>query len=203
MPLREFTDDAGRRWRAWAIKPEEIHPATKAEDFLADCYITGWIVFETVVQDEKRRLCPWPTNWMEIPEQDLRGLLGKAEVVPPHRLRAQQESGALAAESRPPGDRLAELDITDLKIIRTFFYPGGGRWQANVITYPDDGGPAVLRFSAGRRFLDLRQWPKDWSEHPDEKLVDMLRRAGSRRESVPPAPGTPRRRWDDQRSASR
>ena len=202
MPMREFTDDRGRSWRAWAIKPEEIHPATKAEDYLADCYITGWIVFETVEEDEKRRLCPWPANWMDIPEEELRGLLGKAEVVPPHRLKAQQQSGALAAKWRASSEHLAELDITDLKIVRTFSYPGGGFWQVNVITYPEGGGPPVLRFSAGRRFLDLRQWPRDWSDQPNEKLVDMLRRAGSRQESIPAGPHTPRRRWDDQRNAS-
>src|SRR5687767_9303959 len=54
MSVREFRDDAGRRWRAWDIKPEEVRPVTRAEDYLADCYVTGWIVFETLSGSEKR-----------------------------------------------------------------------------------------------------------------------------------------------------
>jgi hypothetical protein len=198
MPLREFTDERGRTWRAWAIKPEEIHPATKAEDYLADCYITGWIVFETVTGDEKRRLCPWPMNWMELSDKDLLGWLHKADVVAAYRRSAERKSGPQAAQTRSAGDQLAELDITDLKIVRNFYYPGGRYWQVNVVTYPEDGGPPVLRFAAGRRYLDLRRFPKDWADQPDEALVELLRRAGDRGESIPARPGIPRRRWDDQ-----
>lgn len=203
MPLREFTDDHGTRWRAWAIKPEEIHPATKAEDYLADCYITGWMVFETVSEDEKRRLCPWPMNWMEVSDDDLRRLLAKAEVVPSGRPLGKRHSGATSARSRPSGDMLAELDASDLKVIRTFFYPGGRYWQVNVVTYPDGGGPPVLRFSSGRRYLDLDGFPRDWAEQPEERLVQLLRSAGVRGDVAASPPGTPRRRWDDRPDAPR
>jgi hypothetical protein len=196
MPMREFTDERGRAWRAWDVMPESIHPATKAEDWLADCYITGWIVFETVSEDEKRRLCPWPINWMELPEQELRELLGKAEVVPSHRLSAQRQSGPHLTQR--PADQPDQPDITDLQVVRTFRYPGGRYWTVNVVPFPEEGGPPVLRFTSGARFIDLRRWHKDWADQPDEKLVEMLRRAGARPESVPAAPGTPRRRWDDQ-----
>lgn len=197
MPVREFTDERGRDWRAWDVKPEAIHPATKAEDYLADCYITGWIVFETVVEDEKRRLCPWPINWMELTDKQMCDLLTKAEVVPPIRLKAQKQSGAHAVQrmaDHPP----TEPDITDLQVVRTFRYPSGRYWTVNVVTYPDEGGPPVLRFTAGSRYLDLKRWPKDWADQPDEELIEMLRKAGSRKESPAPRPGTPRRRWDDQ-----
>src|SRR5688500_9037226 len=99
MAVREFTDASGRHWRAWEVKPEAIHPATKGEDYLADCYITGWIVFETISGDEKRRLCPWPTNWMLSSDARLRDLLESAEVVPSRHCKAERARGA---EPAPP-----------------------------------------------------------------------------------------------------
>jgi hypothetical protein len=201
MPVREFTDDSGREWRAWAVLPEAIHPATKAEDYLADCYITGWIVFETVAQDEKRRLCPWPINWMELSDQQMRELLAKAAVVPADRLRSQRQSGGLAVQPSGTADSPAGAppDITDLQVVRIFRYPGGRYWTVNVVRFPERGGLPVLRFTAGSRFLELGRWPKDWADLPEETLIELLRKAGARKESVSARPGTPRRRWDDAR----
>lgn len=34
MAIREFSDATGRAWRAWHIRPESIHPQTKAEDYV-------------------------------------------------------------------------------------------------------------------------------------------------------------------------
>jgi hypothetical protein len=189
MAVREFTDGAGRKWRAWEVKPEEIHPATKSEDYLADCYITGWIVFETISSDEKRRLCPWPVDWVTRTDAQLRYLLDAAEVVP-----GQRRSGEV---SRKPSD----VDVTDLSIVRAFKYPGGRVWTVGVVLEPEDGAPPVLRFAAGLRHFDLTSWPKDWADQPDEALVEMLRRASPRRISGATGRGIPRRRWDDQSEA--
>jgi hypothetical protein len=199
MAVREFKDEQGRLWRAWEIRPEAIHPPTKSEDWLADCYITGWIVFETLTGDEKRRLCPWPMNWAEADGRRLRQLLAAAEVVPPQRVAEQRRSGPTqlvssgAAASVPDAD----LDVTDLEVVRTFRYPGGRFWTVCVVKYPEDGGLPVLRFTAGMRSIDLRRWPKDWADQPDDALVTMLRTAAPRRASGAPGAGVPRRRWDD------
>lgn len=200
MAVREFTDSSGRQWRAWDIKPESIHPQTKAEDYLADCYITGWIVFETVAGDEKRRLCPWPIRWASESEEGLRELLGQAELVPPHKMRAERlpviewpspsaMAAAPEAEEKP--------DITDLNVVRSFRYPGGRLWTVSVVSYPERGGPPVLRYTAGVRSIDLRTWPKDWADQHDDRLVTMLR-LGAPRRPRPVGPDTPRRRWNDQ-----
>jgi hypothetical protein len=201
MAVREFTDSRGRRWRAWDIKPEEIHPVTKAEDYLADCYVTGWIVFETFEGDEKRRLCPWPKYWTLETEGGLRRLLERAERVPHYKLRAQQEAGAhsltspMADASGLPGEK---HDVTDLDVVRAFRYPGGRVWTVCVVSEPEDGGPPVLRFTSGSRFMDVKAWPKNWPDEPDEGLAALLRNGAPRPATTTFAPDTPRRRWSDQ-----
>lgn len=198
MAVREFSDSRGRNWRAWDILPEAIHPVTKAEDYLADCYIIGWIVFETVNGDEKRRLCPWPARWMDASDDGLRQLLAQAEPVPSSAVRRQRvtrvQERRVAKASAPQTDR---PDITDLDVVRSFPYPGGRIWTVCVVRHPEDGGPPVLRFTAGARSIDLRKWRKDWTDQPEDVLVAILRRAAPRDGASPPGPDTPRRRWDD------
>ena len=202
MAYREFVDEDGRWWKAWDIKPEEIHPVTKAEDYLADCYVTGWIVFETHTTHEKRRLCPWPMNWAQRSDEELRELLRRAEVIPPYRVR---EDRVPREQPKPSDVSIDELeadppDITDLEVIRTFRYPGGRFWTVCVVQHPEDGGAPVLRFQSGLRFIDMRRWPKDWADQPDDELVWMLRRARPRPNTPVPAGIIPRR-WDDQARA--
>jgi hypothetical protein len=216
MAVREFTDSGGREWRVWDVTPESIHPPIKTEDYLADIYQTGWLVFETKAEDEKRRLSQIPADWSGLSDRDLEVLLQRAEVIPPRKLRALREArGEEAARQQDHAARraqeLADLspaarsavpeeerpDVTDLGVVRTIRYPGGRYWVVCVIRHPEKGGPPVLRFTAGARDIDLRDWPKDWADYPDERLVELLRRAAPRPTAPPPGPGTPRRRWDD------
>ncbi len=218
MAVREFTDDSGREWRVWDVMPESIHPQTKTEDYLADMYQTGWLVFETKAEDEKRRLADIPLHWSELPPEGLEALLRRAEVIPPRKLRAQrqargeeaarqQERAAKRAEQLadlPPAARSAvpeeeRPDVTDLGVVRSFRYPGGRFWTVCVIRHPGEGRPPVLRFTAGAREIDMPDWPKDWADYRDDQLVDLLRRAAPRPRRQPPGPETPRRRWDDPR----
>jgi hypothetical protein len=200
MAVREFTDEQGRSWRAWDIRPDAIHPKTKAEDYLAACYDVGWIVFETLSGNEKRRLCPYPVRWAEATNEELCHMLARAESVAPHKLAAERQTSGegiatVAKADIPPGED--KLDVTDLEVVRSFRYPGGRLWTVCVITHPEDGGPPVLRFTAGMRSIDLRTWPRDWADFPDDRLVEMLRRASPRAPQAPRAADAPRRRWDD------
>jgi len=201
MPVREFADDKGREWRAWDIRPEAIHPQTKAEDYLADCYVVGWIVFETKSGDEKRRLCPYPKRWADAPDFELRDMLGRATKVPPHKLDAERQTAGLATPAQAMVAHMAspehEFDVTDLEVVRSFRYPGGRLWTVCVVAHPESGGPAALRFTAGIRSIDLKTWPKDWADAPDSLLVEMLRRAAPRRRAEHRSFDAPRRRWDD------
>jgi hypothetical protein len=217
MAVRDFTDSRGRQWRAWDVTPDELSPRTKDEDYLAQLYYTGWIVFEAVGGDDKRRLYPVPKGWDELPVAELEVLLRKAEIVPKRKLRAEREArGEAAAEAMKRAaefvDRAVEQpeqageqareetpDVTDLSVLRTFRYPGGRIWVAGVIQHPEDGGTPVLRFAAGARHIDLRDWPKDWVDYPDDELVKLLRKAAPRAPGASTR-GVSRRRWDDDRA---
>ena len=87
MAVREFTDGRGQTWRAWDVMPDDLSPGTKDEDYLAKLYHTGWIVFEAMSGEDKRRLYPIPKGWSELPEAELVRLLQAAEVVTRRKLR--------------------------------------------------------------------------------------------------------------------
>ena len=215
MAVREFTDHVGREWRAWDVTPDDLNPRTKDETYLAQLYITGWIVFETKAGDDKRRLYPVPKGWNELPDAELEVLLNKAEVVPPRKLRSEKHAtGTAAAQAIERAVRFTEQavdapdrvrhvpseetpDVTDLSVLRTFRYPTGRIWAVCVMQHPADGGPPVLRFTAGARSIDLEEWPKDWADYPDEELVSLLRRAAPRPGESTSATNAPHRRWDD------
>jgi hypothetical protein len=215
MAVREFTDARGREWRAWDVRPDDLNPRTKDEDYLATLYLTGWIVFETRSGDDKRRLFPIPKGWDELSDPELEVLLHKAEIVPPRKLRSEKRAtGAAAAKAVDAANEFVEQaieapervrdipreetpDVTDLGVVRTFRYPGGRLWVVCVMQHPEAGGPPVLRFTAGARHIDLRDWPKEWADYPDEELVNLLRRALPRDSEQASGPDTPHRRWGD------
>jgi hypothetical protein len=176
------------------VRPEAIHPPTRAEDYLADCYTTGWIVFETMSGDDKRRLAPYPAKWTEESEDGLRRLLERAERILPQKMRAQKQR----TEQRPSTSVASdEADVTDLEVVRTFRYPGGRVWMVSVVEHPEGGGPPVLRFRSGSRAIDLKRFHRAWADEHDERLAEMLREAAPRAPSTRSEPGTPRRRWND------
>jgi hypothetical protein len=196
VAVREFKGSDGKDWRAWEIMPEAIHPVTRAEDYLSDCFTTGWLVFETTSGDDKRRLCPYPKQWVRASDNQLRKLVELADRIPAKKLQAERQvandPAAAPVEVPPEEDR---LDVTDLPVVRSFKYPGGRLWTVCVIDHPEDGGPRVLRFTAGARHLDMRTWPKDWVDLRDDQLIELLRAAAPRPASTPPA--GMRRRFND------
>jgi len=214
MAVREFTDSNNREWRAWSVTPDNLNARTKDEVYLANLYYTGWIVFETKAGNEKRRLYPIPKGWTELANPELEVLLNKAEVVPQRKLRSERLTGEAAArETERAADFARQAidapekvrhvpseetpDVTDLRVVRTFRYPTGRIWSACVVEHSSDGSGPVLQFAAGARHINLRDWPKDWADYPDEGLVNLLRRAIPRPTSALPGADTPKRRWDD------
>lgn len=201
MAVREFVDEAGKSWRVWCILPESIHPVTRAEDYLADCYQLGWLVFETTTGSEKRRLCPFPQSWESSDEPALRLLLGQSEPVRARRSSGETKMDREVTRPKTPAIEVddsaaASPDLTDLTVVRTFRYPGGRIWSAAIAPHSDVAIGPVLRFTAGARSIDLARYPRDWPDLPDESLIELLRH-GSPRSIVKYTPETPRRRYND------
>jgi hypothetical protein len=196
VAVREFTDSKGIAWRAWDVTPESIHPITKAEDYLADCYKEGWIVFETVDGKDKRRLCPPPIGWSDFAAAELEALTEAAERVdtrqaqrPPHR-----RSGGDVFQDEP----VLRTPIDTLGVARAFEYPKGRRWIVCIYEHIMGDGYArpVLRFTTGARTADLDSFPEDWADLEEEDLIDLLRTAAPRPAGqISEAPH--RRRYDD------
>jgi hypothetical protein len=103
MAHREFTDGIGRSWNVWSVVPERAERRregtettrpgerrhTRDREFrvpLGDPWTRGWLAFET--RGEKRRLAPIPDDWDLATDEQLAGLLERAEHIqrPPRRL---------------------------------------------------------------------------------------------------------------------
>lgn len=80
MAFREFTDTDGARWKAWDVTADQIHPKTKAEDYMHDL-ADGWLVFERADGEEKRRLCPYPDGWDAASDEELLAMFEQADRV--------------------------------------------------------------------------------------------------------------------------
>lgn len=187
MAVREFTSRDGRAWRVWAVTPESLQPLTRAEDYLADFYSDGWIVFETLDGQEKRRLYPPPYAWEERTDSDLELLLARADILRPRdraRVRGDQVLPADLPPSVPkaladamPRDNDGNLDTRYLGVVRSIESPDGERWTVAVAT-PASGSSPVLRFASSTGTLDLSDWPAEWIDLTGDELVALLRSAG-------------------------
>lgn len=187
MALREFADSEGRPWRVWDVAPDQFHAATNWEDYLQG-YIDGWLVFELEDGDERCRLYPIPRGWEEASSARLEEL----------RRSARTDT---SVERRTPGESLGA--------VRSFQYPRGRVWSAVEIPvqYRDpEGNPlgapvTVLRFTSGKRTMDLLAWPAGWHRYDDAELAALLTRAFPR-EKVDHNPTPYRRRGADERPES-
>lgn len=205
MSVRDFQDSAGRQWRVWDVTPESIHPQTKAEDYLAECFQGGWLVFETPDGSSKRRLCPLPFGWEHRSDTDLESLLERAEVMRP-RAEARAWRSEAPADVPPivpayaladiPRNSAGDVDMNYLGVVRSFTYPGGRTWKA-AVARPVEDGPLVLRFSSGTTAIDFGEWPSDWSDFTDAQLCEMLRQGEPLEDRRTAAPML--RRYDDPR----
>src|SRR5438045_3358959 len=98
MAHRIFTDSAGRRWDVWTVTPSRAErrrntetPWTGRERRRVDEYrillggewVTGWLAFETV--GEKRRLAPYPSDWVDMTPAQLEALCARGISVRPTR----------------------------------------------------------------------------------------------------------------------
>ena len=213
MALREFTDKNGRAWRAWDVTSSTIHPATRSEDFMRD-FLDGWLTFESLDGEAKCRLAPIPRGWDTASDEQLEEWLHAAATVRgertsgPHGRTAAEAIAAAEAAAHDEARRAADGSSADRQLAdrqaafaRTFRYPGGRYWSVAEWAGGDHGsapaeGRSVLRFTSGRRSLDLASWPRDWQQYSDEELVSLLFRSFPRETSAE-NPTSFRRRGSD------
>jgi hypothetical protein len=170
MALREFTDRSGSRWRVWDIRPEQMHAATRAEDYLRDV-IHGWLAFEPAAGGEKRRLSPIPPEWERASESELQSMLDRADT-------ARTDSGVVPryeprAKDIPPA-------AGSTPAMRVFRYPGGRYWTVNAQTSETtslDPQQPALRFTSGTRSLETAQGPTEWASLSEDALAELLYRS--------------------------
>ena len=94
--IREFTDRDGREWRVWAVTPSHSR-ASKREANLGE-FEQGWLAFETLDEDQRKRLPHYPAEWMTMSETKLQELLGLAVEAPTRRLEQRRPD----PRSEPP-----------------------------------------------------------------------------------------------------
>jgi hypothetical protein len=104
MGLREFEDQAGRRWAVW-----ETFPGTTAG--LSPEFHDGWLTFDDGA--ERRRLRPVPPNWEALPVERLTMLLRVADAAPAARDTplAKIEEERRVSERRESERRQAERRV--------------------------------------------------------------------------------------------
>jgi hypothetical protein len=88
--VREFRDSEGQLWRAWPVTPGQARPGRTAERYLGDFH-KGWICFEALEGNARRRLPRQPVDWTELREPDLCQLLGEA-INAPQRKRLKERA---------------------------------------------------------------------------------------------------------------
>ena len=86
--IREFRDAGGEDWRVWAVTPDMASPTS--QKYLGELR-DGWLAFEALSGNSRRRLVAYPQNWMAMTDGQLEELLHRAVVAP---IRKRPEAGA-------------------------------------------------------------------------------------------------------------
>jgi hypothetical protein len=76
--VRRLTDRQGRAWQIWAVLPETMKRFTGVETLMGE-YRLGWLAFETVDGELRKRLTSYPDDWQSLAAPELEALLDRAE----------------------------------------------------------------------------------------------------------------------------
>ncbi len=86
VPIIEFNDATGTRWRVWSTLPYYTTGLTGPMQ-------QGWLTFES--GDDRRRLAPIPDGWERASDEQLRAFCSRAE-----RLTRTPITGTFRVEPR-------------------------------------------------------------------------------------------------------
>jgi hypothetical protein len=94
--IREFTDGDGKSWRVWAVTP--THSRTSRRESNLGEFEQGWLAFETLDEELRKRLPHYPAEWRTMSDAKLQELLGLAVEAPTRRLEPRRPD----PRSEPP-----------------------------------------------------------------------------------------------------
>ena len=92
--MREFTDQDGSSWVAYAINDAAIEAPGRR--YLPDAFQQGWLVFEC--GERKLRLAPVPAGWSDMRDEQLRELLAMAKPTTTTTPRGMRAFGAAPSD---------------------------------------------------------------------------------------------------------
>jgi hypothetical protein len=95
--VREFRDSAGREWRVWQVVPGSAGRAINPARYLGE-YVKGWLAFELLHDDVRKRLPSVPSGWLQMSDEELAQLLPHAVEV--RRRPPLQGAGETAQQIR-------------------------------------------------------------------------------------------------------
>ena len=101
MPIRTFQDPSGAEWEVFEVhrrndRPTAVRPALSA----------GWLAF--VSGQKKRRLPQYPSDWIELKDDELYELLGAAFVVVHPASSSARTSGSVSPSIGEARERRVE-----------------------------------------------------------------------------------------------
>jgi hypothetical protein len=85
VAVRQFADRAGRRWRVWEVQPGAVR--TRRTELSGGEPLASWLAFQSLEGAERRRLAPYPSDWLTLSEAELVLLVDSAQPVPEFRSR--------------------------------------------------------------------------------------------------------------------
>ena len=176
MTARTFDDSTGTRWEVF-----EVHRAAEKPGAVPAGLERGWLAFEHGAQ--KRRLAPFPSDWVEAPAVELERLCAIARVAlspdllhferrrEPRRNQAAPESHPdrsttaehHAEESAPVGTATADASADDVEhAVRTFAHQARGRRRQAIEAMVELKSMLLERFPGeghgARDMRSVRRW---------------------------------------------
>jgi hypothetical protein len=84
--VREFRTASGSEWRVWEVRPGAGGRVRKLALYPVD-YVQGWLAFELLHGEGRKRLPQFAPEWSSVPDADLEQLLERAVDVPKRKPR--------------------------------------------------------------------------------------------------------------------
>jgi hypothetical protein len=99
--VREFRTRSGSEWRVWEVRPGAGGRERKLALYPAE-YVQGWLAFELLQGERRKRLPGFSAEWSRAPDTDLEHLLEEAIDVPKKKPRTDAAAPPELPAPEPP-----------------------------------------------------------------------------------------------------